>query len=370
VKTIDVTCGGCTPADDPSMTFCNTLCSYGWFSGLILFGSCVGIATWSMYLQWNSYASKSNALILHFPSLTNEQKAQALTFLARFAFWRGAFSVTYAIEFLCLSVAKLMVLDRMSGFLSLDRQRVDGSSRRWTVGGRFVMAAVVVGNLVGLAGNVVAAVQWQPAVELWLAASAEWSASNSGAAQSNGLEGLKHNKLAMSTLSIQAFSEVAVLLLIVAAFSVVGIACFRRLGSLLSGLDAAGAAIADGRRLQLQIVATTAVVFITFLVRSVYSTMYALAVGLQNFEADPSCPEKKDLCSSCYNVYAHMEVWMKRTPEFVLMIVLSTKPLPLLVALWGMTSKRLLNYMQLNPRELVGQDSRLKGLISSRRSIM
>ena len=31
---------------------------------------------------------------------------------------------------------------------------------------------------------------------------------------------------------------------------------------------------------------------------------------------------------------------MKLTPEFVLMMVLTTKPQPLLVALWGVSTKR------------------------------
>jgi hypothetical protein len=369
LRTTDATCGGCAPAVVPPLSFCNTLCRYGLFSGLMLFGSCVGIATWSMYLQWNTNVSKANYLLLDWPSRTNEQKAQALTFFARFAFWRAAFSVTYAVEFLCLSVAKLMVLDRMSGFLSLDRQRVD-ASRRWAVGRRFVVAVVVAGNLVGLAGNVAAAVQWQPTVELWTAASAEWTMNNTDTADSIGRQGTAHNKRAISTLSVQAFSEVAVLLLIIAAFSVVGIACFRRIGSFLSVVGAAEAAVAEGRQLQLQIVATSAVVFVTFLVRSVYSTMYALAVGLQNFDSPlKSCSEPTNLCNSaCYNVFAQMEVWMKRTPEFVLMIVLTTKPLPLLVALWGMTSKRLLTHMRPNQRELAGQGSRLRGLLPSSRS--
>ena len=196
--------------------------------------------------------------------------------------------------------------------------------------------------------------------------------NNTDAADSIGRQGAAHNKRAISTLSVQAFSEVAVLLLIIAAFSVVGIACFRRIGSFLSVVGAAEAAVAEGRQLQLQIVATSAVVFVTFLVRSVYSTMYALAVGLQNFDSGlQSCsePESTNLCNSaCYNVFAQMEVWMKRTPDFVLMIVLTTKPLPLLVALWGMTSKRLLTLMRPNQRELAGQGSRLRGLLPSSRS--
>jgi hypothetical protein len=41
--------------------------------------------------------------------------------------WRGVFVVTYAIEFHCLTTAKLMVLDRMSEFAG----RKGLLARRW-----------------------------------------------------------------------------------------------------------------------------------------------------------------------------------------------------------------------------------------------
>ena len=68
------------------------------------------------------------------------------------------FYVLYALEFFCLSVAKLVVLDRMKDFVSV--LRADDATRRWTVGGRIVMAAVLTGNAVGLVGNIVAAMHF------------------------------------------------------------------------------------------------------------------------------------------------------------------------------------------------------------------
>ena len=57
--------------------------------------------------------------------------------------WRAAFNVTYAVEFLCLSAAKLMVLDRMSMFAAPEGT---GIRRRWVKAGRIVMAVVVFGK--------------------------------------------------------------------------------------------------------------------------------------------------------------------------------------------------------------------------------
>ena len=76
--------------------------------------------------------------------------------------WLAAFVVVYAVEFVCLSAAKLMVLDRMMQFAM---PKGDGVSRRWVVGGRVVMSAVVAGNVEGLGGNLATAVYYQRSAE-------------------------------------------------------------------------------------------------------------------------------------------------------------------------------------------------------------
>ena len=79
---------------------------YGWFSGLMWLGSVFGAVAWGAWMQ---------ALVAGFniftPGLT---PAQNQSLLAKTQYWTAAFYVTYAIEFLCLSVAKLLVLDCMA----------------------------------------------------------------------------------------------------------------------------------------------------------------------------------------------------------------------------------------------------------------
>jgi hypothetical protein len=302
-------------------------------------GSCFGIVTWAFYMQWVAYVSRANNFIVLDITDPNSQ-SQKMAFFALFAYWRAAFSVTYPIEFMCMSVAKLMVLDRMSDFLSL---QAGDTKRRWVVAARAVMAAVVLGNLSGIAASWAAAAQLQPVVALCRQASDEFGANNTETAMETSIQSTKPYKTALSTLSYQAFFEVAVLLLIVVAFAAVGLACVRIIGSMPAPVVAV-AAVDERKQLRLQIVGTTSVVFVTFLTRSIYSTMFALAALLQNFDKS-ECDARKT-CDVCYNVYSHIEVWFKRTPEFVLMVVLVTKPLPLLVALWGMTSPRLRQLMQ------------------------
>ena len=150
---------------------------------------------------------------------------------------------------------------------------------------------------------------------------------------------------------MQSFCEVAVLLLIVAAFVVVGVACARVIRSRLLAVDAASAPAETGRELRRQMVGTTAVVFVAFVLRSVQSTMSAVARQLQ--DTATRCPGVTGLCdASCHNVFTHMTQWMTFTPEFQVTVVLVSSPLTLLVALWGMTSRQTLHAMKSKEQEV------------------
>jgi len=288
-------------------------------------------------------------------ALTNAQKASVF---AQLFSWLAVFMIMNALEFMCLSVAKLMVLDRMAGFAV---PKADGTSRRWVVvGGRIVMAAVVAGNVVGLCGNIAAAAQFVQTAGYFSAASAAFTGNNTDDGNKFNNLGNEWEQRAIRTQSVQQFCEVAVLLLIIVAFAVIGALCARRIRAALKSIpkaiesrsvlmmETSSAAAAAGRHLQRQVVGTAAFVFVTFLLRAVYSTMSALANGLQNEGVE--C--RTDACSSCYNLYRLMQLWLIYTPEFQLMIVLISSPLSLLVALWGMTSDRMLRQMQSNPQQM------------------
>ena len=313
---------------------------YGRFCGLMCCGSCIGAAAWGAWMQ--------NLVLLY--TLNNPQLtltvAQSDLLLSQISLWLVAFFIMYALEFFCLSVAKLMVLDRMKEFAVSE---ADGTARRWVVGGRMVMAAVVVGNTVGLCGNVAAAVYFQETADLYIALAAAYAGNNTNAYNNLKIQIGQKFQLATSTESIQQFCEVAVLLLIIVAFAVFGIACARLLGAALRDMnDAAGAA---GRKVRRQILGTCAFVFVTFLLRAVYSTMFALANLLQNSGSSETCLSS-NLCDiDCYNNYDLMQYWLVYTPEFQLIIIFISSPLALLVALWGMTSDRTLQLMQSSNRQ-------------------
>jgi hypothetical protein len=320
---------------------------YGWFSGLMLCGSCFGAVAWGAAMQ---------VLIFNFFLPSALTRAQLCSFQEQFTRWAAVFSIAYATEVFCMSVAKLMVLDRMSSFAV---PKAEGMSRRWVVGRWVVMAAVVAGNLAGLGGNIAAAVYFERTAEFYSQAVAAYSSNRT--IDGNDFAGLawQQEQLAESTLAAQLLCEVGVLLLIIITFAVVGFACARRVSSALRGM--AVAAAAAGRQLRRQIVGTTAFVFVTFLLRAVYSAMFAPANGLHNSSA--SCPSNNQCDASCYNVYRLMQLWLFLTPEFQLAVILISSPLALLIALWGMTSERTLQQMQCSRRHVGLTGSMLRGTL-------
>jgi hypothetical protein len=155
-------------------------------------------------------------------------------------------------------------------------------------------------------------------------------------------------QLAGSIASVQLFCEVAVLFLCVVAFAVVGVLSARRVSARLLDIETVSAAAASARALRRQMLGTTAFVFVAFVLRAAFSTMYAVAFQFRQIgKSIDSCP---DICDECHNVYFHITQWMFYTPEFQLMIVLVSSPLALLVALWGMTFESTLQLMNESER--------------------
>jgi hypothetical protein len=268
---------------------------YGSFTGLICCGSWIGVATWTVYLQYLSMffvfeKTQLNTTLAASPDV----QASAATMLR----WSGSFSVIYSIQFAFLCVTKLMVLDRLFEF---SVPKASEASRRWAVAMRVVMAGVTVCNTVGIIGNLVSAAAWNQASDYRKAASAALANNNPSDAQSLIQQSSKRQADASSLTAIQKYVEVAVLLAIIVFFTIAGIACTKRVSSSLARVDDNSAAAATGRRLRRQILSTTAVVLVTFLLRGIFSTMFAVADHLQN-SGQATCP---GLCDNCKNVYTY-----------------------------------------------------------------
>jgi hypothetical protein len=331
-------------------------------------GSCFGAVSWASrmmsqvnFYQANDLTATGNAEVV----------PQANSFLALTWSWAAAHHGTYAAEFLFLSAAQLMVLDRMSDFVTLQG---DGARKWWVAGGRAVMAAVVLCNAVGLATSVAAAIYFQKSADAYSAASVLYASNNTKDAK-------YYVQLAFNISSARSVCEVTALLLIVLVFAVVGVACIRRLSSALTLLNSADPDMAAqhrnifnealdlGRRLRQEVVVTTSFVFVAFLLRSVGSTLIAVANMLQ--DKANACPGVTSLCDpSCYNVYTRIWVWNSYTPEYSTTVVLISSPLTLLVALWGMTSKLTLQLMRSRPRHMAPTTASPVGLNALRLPIV
>ena len=308
---------------------------YGWFTALMACGSCFGTVVW---------AARMMAVTNFFKGFASRNLSQQTSLLALGYSWRSAFLATYAIEFLCLSAANFMVLDRLLVFAA-----PEGSTmrKRWVAAGRVVMAAVVLGNAVGLAANAAAAVQFQKAAQAASTASEHYAANRTTDGKlfySLSQEAVQHGG---SIAAVQMFCEVAVLLLIVVAFVAAGVLSARRVNTGLLDVDAASAAAATGRALRRRMLGTTAFVFVAFVLRAAFAIMFAVAFQFR--EIGKSCPA--DPCGQCHNSYHHITQWMLHTPEFQPMIVLISSPVALLVALWGMTPKSMLQVMKSSKQE-------------------
>jgi hypothetical protein len=314
---------------------------YGRFCGLMLCGSVFGAVAWGSSMQSNVNLETGNSLI----STPFENQRFAM-----FALWHqfeAVFSVTYAVDFLCLSVAKLMVLDRLTEFFMAHG---DGIKRRWVWCKRIVIAVVVLISVAGLCGNVTAAVYQMETSSSWSRAYAALASNDTIAFEDSRNMAREGYQRASSVASVQMFCELVVLHLILFAFAVVGVACVRLIRTALLNVCITDASAASARKIRLQILGPVAVVFVSFLLRSVHATMHALANQLQDRANLIACTARLSpsiWCEdSCFNVFTHMSEWMDRTPEFELMVVLVSSPLALLVALWGMTSERALQLMR------------------------
>jgi len=304
---------------------------YRWLCALTAIGSCVGIIAYVAKMQQLAHELTKSDLSDQRRSGASENplvewhRSQSTR-------WNAVYVVSDAAEFLFLTSANLLVLDRMSDFAIPDATLRASDMMRWRRWGKGIMAAVVIGNLIGLAANAAAAHYYV------LSSSNSMTSYSVQVANGGNLSSVTRelstqrkdlDNAASEIVSVQLFCEASVLLLIVAVFVVVGATCRRRLKALAqkaiglgfrvgSGAAAASAA-AKGADLNKRFAITTGFVFFSFIVRTVYAFMQALANKLSNLDAP--CPDNTlGACNpDCYNMWTHM--YVRRLPLRVFVTV-------------------------------------------------
>ncbi len=265
--------------------------------------------------------------------------------------WLIAVAITYPVAFCCIFAANFLVLDRLIDFTKPEENNVS----RWRMFGRILVGIATGGSAIGLCANIGASALFEQAAQDFLKAESTGSVFD-----------LRQAAISKATIGTKLFFgfllfEAIMLLLSIGAFSYAGAISARRIrtalqsaahdlrGSFLQPLapeqqEALDRAAITGNKLRRQIIGTCIIVFFSFSLRAVFSTIMAVAVIGQT--ANVPCPGFSNRCDKCYNTYSHMLVYLLYTPEFMFCTVLISQPLALLVLLWGMTSGLTLAIMK------------------------
>ena len=92
----------------------------------------------------------------------------------------------------------------------------------------------------------------------------------------------------------------------------------------------------QGKKLLKRVVLTVLLVFSTFLVRSVFTILYAVAQSFPDNQQANVCVSTSG-CDPCRGVYSHIQTFIVYEPAFQNIVILLASPLTLVVALWGMS---------------------------------
>jgi hypothetical protein len=365
---------------------------YGWFTGLIFLGSCTGAVSniaWSQWLanyQLTDYdpanlrdvselveATSAYSRVreepypisflivaaLGFPRVPLHLLLSILTVALQALRWLAAYAIFYPFTLGFLVVTKLLVLDRHMDFAKL---KGDGASSWWTKIANLLVGLVVFGNIAGLACNIAASVFYTRAAHSY-----EFISSRPDNETEYDFRTKAQNDVQSASRAgaVHIAFETIVLIIIVICISIVGFASARRIRAALRSMQdlqqksltnsvekdnpAAATfnnqAIESGRRLKNQIMLSCCAVFVSFLLRALFTSLFTFVNAAANINA-PCVPYKNRCNPTCYNIASHILVWILFTPEYCFAVVFLSQPVTLLVALWGMTSGQTLDILK------------------------
>jgi hypothetical protein len=316
---------------------------YGVFTCLAFVGSICGVVTWSIFLV-------SDRLYIGALSLgtSANDRVQRSAELGSSYELRGPFHVSKALTFLFVSLAKLMVLDRMMQFTA---KRAQGALvRRMGAVRRVVLGIVLVVNAVGVAATLASTPYFALAAGADSAAAAAFSKNNTAGTTlgtSLLLDAERHIRVGNTCVAVGQVCIVACLLDIMTTFLAAGVLVAVRIREFLVGvgLGKSTSSARSARYLLVQTCLTVAVVFTAFLIRTAFEI--ALALGAFYNLKVGSSRESCGICDPCQSDYYLLHVWIDATPEVMASVMVLAEPVTLLIALWGMTSERgarLLNH--------------------------
>ena len=173
----------------------------GLFSGMVCVGSVVGAVAWAAFVQRHAFLYEAHVRVGVIPQQGYMLYASSFRFLAVFIVLNG-------VEFLCLIMCKIMLLGRLAAQSSqADVMEMSGVRRRWLSARalpnvyRVMAGAVVVGSVVGMVANAVAAAHNDQVARLHDQAAA--ACDSAGKDTSQSLEFKQPTSKAQAFLQIQ-----------------------------------------------------------------------------------------------------------------------------------------------------------------------
>ena len=365
----------------------------GWFSGLVCAGSVAGAIAWGVFVP--ATASYYEAVS---PSVTNTAQQIYALFAIVFQL-RAVFLIFVSLEFLCLILAKVLLLGRLSEHASNNYSQAwhmdDGAGACDCIGEyaleklhRAISAAVVAASVAGVLACVVAAAYDVNAADLWSQSAAACDALGNDTNSSMTLrkDAINVGAIASTAVAVQAVLETIALVIMSGAYMVfipVCVAMFGRserrliriLGQIEYKLDhstvflpaeyspQAADGAANGRRFRMSspgaeipmrcdkgkelLRATLAVAtvqrrrFVAACAIVLLTFFLRASFNLLNAYASFNAPYNKcgGLCDPCQSQQFLIATWLQYTPEFRAIVVAMSSPLPLVMSLWLMMTK-------------------------------
>jgi hypothetical protein len=174
---------------------------YGWYCGLMLCACCFGAVAWAAHMMF--YASRWKMAFKNVTSSLDEH----IRLSTLDSDWTATHLVTFPMEILCSSLAKLIALDRMTEFAV---PQGDVMRKRWVWSGRVVIAVVVLGCATMLAANTTAAVYYQKSAKAYQTALLNGAPNDTKEYEEYYSLAVKADAVVINAHPVQQFSEVAV----------------------------------------------------------------------------------------------------------------------------------------------------------------
>ncbi len=339
---------------------------YGWFVGLIFAGSIFGIVAECAGIKY--------ALSLVEVS-SSRNLAEKYYWEAESSIIASVTLVPDAFDVLFISVPLLMVLDRL---MYVAFSTSGGLSARFLLAERVSMGIVVVLHLIAICFSALSAFYMSKRISISRDIVAALAANDTSTSKAriddfNDVKSKSHD-----SQTVTLFCESISLLFVVAMFVVVFVVCFRRIQQIrrqailssisrqqpacstssaksdsLDSVDIDTSAsmdrvshhtahlISNMNDVQLQIVITVVIVFIMLLWVAACFLLDGISTIFEN-----TCDTNGSYCSHCQNSYSLIQDWLNMSPEFSVISQYVPGQLAVIVALWGMTSKRMLQAIQ------------------------